>query len=224
MDLPPEVAAVVERLLRKHHAERYSSGEAVIEALEAHAVARGSSTVSSASSKPLTSIAVLPFVFLSDVEGSRALSLGFADAIITILGNSEDVVVTPTSAILSYAAGAEPGRVCRDLGVRHALQGTVQKLGAHWRVSMQLFDVTTQKVTLAEKHDFDLDDVFEVQDELDGGSLNRCTVDFRRLCRSRATDTAATPTRTTNSWQACARAPPISWKRCGAPPNICPAP
>jgi serine/threonine protein kinase/tetratricopeptide (TPR) repeat protein len=170
MDVLPHeganLAAVVERLLRKHPAERYSSAEAVLEVLEAPAGARGSSTASSASPKPLTSIAVLPFVFLSDVEGSRALSLGFADALITILGNSEDMVVTPTSAILNYAAGTEPIRVCRELGVRHSLQGTVQKLGAHWRVSMQMFDATTQKVMLSEKHDFDLDNVFEVQDEI----------------------------------------------------------
>jgi len=170
MDVLPHggaaLAAVVETLLRKYHAERYPSAEAVLEALATPVGDRGSSTPSWASPKLLTSMAVLPFVFLSDVEGSRALSLGFADALITIFGNLEDVVVAPTSAILNYAAGTEPARVCRDLGVRHALQGTVQKLGAHWRVSMQMFDATTQKVTLSEKHDFDLDNVFEVQDEI----------------------------------------------------------
>ena len=108
----------------------------------------------------------MPFVFLSDVEDSRALSLGFADALITIFGNLEDVVVAPTSAILNYAAGTEPARVCRDLGVRHTLQGTVQRAGSHWRVSMQLFDATTHKITFSEKHDFDLDNVFDVQDEI----------------------------------------------------------
>lgn len=115
---------------------------------------------------PLTSIAVLPFVFLSDAENSRALSLGFADALITIFGNLEDVVVAPTSAILSYAAGADPGQVCRDLGVTHALQGTVQRFGSHWRVTIQLFDATTRKITLSGKHDFTLDSMFEVQDEI----------------------------------------------------------
>jgi serine/threonine protein kinase/Tfp pilus assembly protein PilF len=160
------LAAIVQTLLRKPPAERYPLAEAVREALAACAAARESSTLSRPSPKLLTSIAVLPFVFLSDVEGSRALSLGFADALITIFGNLEDVVVAPTSAILNYAAGTEPARVCRDLGVRHSLQGTVQKLGAHWRVSMQMFDATTQKVTLSEKHDFDLDNVFEVQDEI----------------------------------------------------------
>jgi DNA-binding SARP family transcriptional activator/Tfp pilus assembly protein PilF len=116
--------------------------------------------------RQLTSIAVLPFVFLSEMDGARALSLGFADALITLFGNLTDVVVAPTSAILQYAAGTEPAQVCRELGVRHTLQGTVQQLGSHWRVSIQLFDATTHKTTLSEKHDFMLDDVFEVQDEI----------------------------------------------------------
>jgi DNA-binding SARP family transcriptional activator/Tfp pilus assembly protein PilF len=114
----------------------------------------------------LTSIAVLPFVFLTGVDDTRALSLGFADALITLFGNLNDVVVRPTSAILNYPAGTEPAQVCCDLGVRHTLQGTVQKLGSHWRVSIQLFDATTRQTTLSEKHDFMLDDVFEVQDEI----------------------------------------------------------
>jgi DNA-binding SARP family transcriptional activator/Tfp pilus assembly protein PilF len=114
----------------------------------------------------LTSIAVLPFVFLSDVDDTRALSLGFADALITLFGNLNDLVVAPTSAILNYTAGTEPAQVCRDLGVRHTLQGTVQKLGSHWRVSIQLFDAAVHQITLSEKHDFVLDDAFEVQDEI----------------------------------------------------------
>jgi serine/threonine protein kinase len=161
-----DIAAIVQTLLRKHPAERYPHAEAVLEALATSAAAHESSTANRASPKVLTSVAVLPFVFLSEVQDSRALSLGFADALITILGNLEDVVVAPTSAILKYAADTEPAQVCRDLGVRHTLQGTVQKLGSHWRVSIQLFDATTHKVTLSEKHDFDLDDVFEVQDEI----------------------------------------------------------
>jgi DNA-binding SARP family transcriptional activator/Tfp pilus assembly protein PilF len=114
----------------------------------------------------LTSIAVLPFVFLTEVSDTRALSLGFADALITLFGNLKDVVVAPTSSILSYAAGTEPAQVCRELGTSHTLQGAVQKVGSHWRVSIQLFDAATRQITLSEKHDFMLDDVFEVQDEI----------------------------------------------------------
>jgi DNA-binding winged helix-turn-helix (wHTH) protein/tetratricopeptide (TPR) repeat protein len=114
----------------------------------------------------VASIAVLPFVFLTEVEERKALSLGFADALITMLSNLEDVVVRPTSDILRYAAGADPSQVCRDLGIRYVLQGNVQRLGVQWRVSMHLFDATTQKITFSEKHDFVLEDIFEVQDEI----------------------------------------------------------
>jgi len=55
-----------------------------------------------------------------------------------VFGNVEDIVVAPTSAILHYAPGTEPARVCRDLGVRQTLQGYVQKLGTQWRVSIQI--------------------------------------------------------------------------------------
>jgi TolB-like protein len=118
------------------------------------------------STSPLTSIAVLPFVFFSEIDERHALSLGFADALITMLGRVEDMTVRPTSAILRYAPGADPAGACRDLGVRHVLQGNVQKRGGQWRVSLQLFDAATQKIAFAETHDFVLESVFEVQDEI----------------------------------------------------------
>jgi serine/threonine protein kinase len=163
--VPFTVERAVRKALARVPADRFATATQFAEALKETA-APDSSTANWASPQLLTSIAVLPFVFLSDVDNTRALSLGFADALITIFGNLEDVVVAPTSAILNYAAGTEPAQVCRDLGVRHTLQGTVQTLGSHWRVSIQLFDATTHKMTLSEKHDFLLDNVFEVQDEI----------------------------------------------------------
>jgi adenylate cyclase len=155
-----EFGPIIDRLLNKSPAERYPSAEAVLEAIAKPPV--GAATTQ----KSLTSIAVLPFVFLSDVEERKALSLGFADALITMLGSLEDFAVLPTSAIMNYAGGADPAQTCRDLGVRHVLQGNVQKMGSRWRVSMQLFDGITQKVSFSEKHDFVIENVFEVQDEI----------------------------------------------------------
>jgi TolB-like protein/Flp pilus assembly protein TadD len=161
-----ELAAITQKLLRKSSAERYPLAEAVLEALGSLAAPHGSSATTSAIATPLTSIAVLPFVFLNEVEERKALSLGFADSLITMLASLEDFSVLPTSAILNYAAGTDPVRTCRDLGVHYALQGNVQKIGAQWRVSMQLFDAMRQKITLSEKHDFVLENVFDVQDEI----------------------------------------------------------
>jgi serine/threonine protein kinase len=100
-----ELAPIVQKLLCKNPLERYSSADAVLEALSSHVAPLRSAPVL-ASPKLLTSIAVLPFVFLNEVEERKALSLGFADALITMLGSVEDVAVVPTSAILNCAAGS----------------------------------------------------------------------------------------------------------------------
>ena len=162
----PKLAGITRKLLRKSPAERYPSAEAVLEALADGAADRESSTAVLQDTKPLPSIAVLPFLFLSEVEDRKAFSLGFADALITMLGSLEDIAVLPTSTVVNCDPGTDPARTCRDLGVRHLLQGNIQKQGTHWRVSTQLFDSTTQKITYAQKHDFVRENVFEVQDEI----------------------------------------------------------
>lgn len=161
-----ELAVVTRTLLRKNPAERYPSAEAVLEALAGRPAEPMCPKPDEMGHAPLTSIAVLPFVILNDIEEANALSLGFADALITILANLEDVAVAPTSAILKYPAGAESAQACRDLGVRHVLQGNVQKLGARWRISLQLFDAVVEKITYSWKQDSTLDNVFDVQDEI----------------------------------------------------------
>jgi serine/threonine-protein kinase len=96
-----ELAAIAQKLLRKSPAERYQVADAVLEALGSRTASGRSSAPSTAGPTPLTSIAVLPFNFLSGVEDGRGLSLGFADALITMLGRLEDITVLPTSAILN---------------------------------------------------------------------------------------------------------------------------
>lgn len=161
-----EIIPIVEKLLCKNPFERYGLAEAVLEALAGCAVSAAPRIESKANQKPLTSVAVLPFVFLHDPLARNPLSLGFADALITVLSSLEDVAVVPTSSILNYPPGAEPLATSRDLGVRHVLQGSVQNIGKQWRVSTQLFDSITQKIALAEIHDFVMENIFEVQDEI----------------------------------------------------------
>src|SRR5581483_7151656 len=107
--------AIARKLLSKNAADRYPSAEAVLEALAVRSVPHASSTASASTAEALTAIAVLPFVFLNDAEERKAFALGFADALITVLGSLEDVAVLPTSAILNYAAGSDPAQTCRDL-------------------------------------------------------------------------------------------------------------
>jgi serine/threonine protein kinase len=116
--IPASAAPTVRRLLRKNPTDRFASAEEVREAFAAGAVWQKPGTAGEGTA-PLTSIAVVPFLFLNEVEDRQAYSLGFADALITTLGSLEEVAVLPTSTIVTYVPGVDPSRTCQDLGVRH---------------------------------------------------------------------------------------------------------
>ncbi|MBV8437629.1 MAG: protein kinase, partial [Silvibacterium sp.] len=181
-NIAPRVAPIVRKLLRKAVKDRFPSAEAVREALAESAVDQGVPAAAD-SAEPIDSIAVLPFLFLSEVEDRKALSLGFADALITTLGSLENFAVIPTSTIVNCVPGIDPAQTCRDLGVRQVLQGCVQKQATHWRVSTQLYDSQTQTITYAEKHDFTREDVFEVQDEIGRRVVQSLQARLKRAAR-----------------------------------------
>jgi serine/threonine protein kinase/Tfp pilus assembly protein PilF len=163
---PATMVSVVQKLLRKNRWERYDTADAALQALAGHSVSDKPEPEAVRTAPALSSIAVLPFVVLGDVAEPQTLSLGFADALITTLGNLDTIAVAPTSAIIGYAPGTDPVRVCRELGVRYTLQGSMQTIGSQRRISLQLFDARIERMTFAEKHDFGLEDVFDVQDEI----------------------------------------------------------
>jgi serine/threonine protein kinase len=74
-----ELAAIVGKLLRKDPARRYGSAESVLEVLGSPASVRKPSEEAGRAAGGLTSIAVLPFQFLNDIESRDAWSMGFAD-------------------------------------------------------------------------------------------------------------------------------------------------
>ena len=82
-----------------------------------------------------------------------------------MLGRLDDVTVLPTSAILNYAAGTDPARACRDWGLP-PLTRKRPEARCPLALSMHLFDAMTQKSISSEHHDFDLENVFDVQDEI----------------------------------------------------------
>jgi adenylate cyclase len=56
--------------------------------------------------------------------------------------------------------------VSRELGVRHVVEGSVQKAGDRVRINAQLVDATTGHHVWAERYDRELKDIFTLQDEV----------------------------------------------------------
>ena len=113
------------------------------------------------------SIAVLPFINMSDDPEQEYFSDGITEDIITDLSKMSGLFVVSRNSSFTYKGRAVKVRdVGRDLGVRHVLEGSVRKSGSRVRITAQLIDATTGDHVWAERYDRELTDVFAVQDEV----------------------------------------------------------
>ena len=113
------------------------------------------------------SIAVLPFVNMSEDSEQKYFSDGITDDIITALSRSPWLFVISRSSSFTYQEKpVDIRQVSRELGVRYVLEGSVRKKGNHVRVTAQLIDGAIGSHVWAEKYDSDLQDFFELQDQI----------------------------------------------------------
>jgi adenylate cyclase len=121
--------------------------------------------VLAASGKP--SIAVLPFQNLSGDPEQAYFADGLAEDIINELSRFRWLfVIARNSSFVYKGKSSDPRRVARELGVRYVLDGSVRRAANKVRVATQLVDASSGASLWAERYDFDIEDVFAVQDEV----------------------------------------------------------
>ena len=113
------------------------------------------------------SIAVLPFVNMSEDPKEDYFSDGITEEIITGLSKVPRLFVIARNSTFTYKGKpVKVQQVAEDLGVRYVLEGSVRKANDRVRITAQLIDATTGKHLWAEKYDRDLKDIFALQDEI----------------------------------------------------------
>jgi adenylate cyclase len=113
------------------------------------------------------SIAVLPFVNMSGDPEQEYFSDGITEDLIADLSRISGLFVPARNSTFTYkGAAVQLQRMCQELGVRYALEGSVRKAGGRVRIVAQLIDGETGGHLWAERYDRDLTDVFAVQDEI----------------------------------------------------------
>jgi TolB-like protein len=113
------------------------------------------------------SIAVLPFVNMSDDPEQEYFSDGLTEDIITDLSSLSGIfVISRTSSFFYKGKAVKIKEVSEELGVRYVLEGTVRKSGSRVRITAQLIDATTGGHLWAKRYDRELEEVFSVQDEV----------------------------------------------------------
>ena len=121
----------------------------------------------SQSATPRLSIVVLPFVNLSNDPEQQYFADGITGDLITDLSRIPDMlVISRYTAFIYRDKPVDIKQIGRELGVRYALEGEVQRSGTRVRVTAQLIDAETDTHLWAERFDGDPSDLFAWQDEI----------------------------------------------------------
>ncbi len=120
-----------------------------------------------AQAPPEKSIAVLPFVDMSELKDQEYFSDGLAEELIALLtAVSELRVPARTSSFYFKGKQATIAEIAGALHVAHVLEGSVRKAGNTIRVTVQLIRVDTGYHVWSQAYDRTLEDIFKVQDEI----------------------------------------------------------
>jgi len=113
------------------------------------------------------SIAVLPFVNMSDDASNEYFSDGISEELLNLLAKIPELRVISRSSAFSYKGrNLSIPTVAEQLNVGHVLEGSVRKAGNRVRITAQLIEAKSDTHLWSESYDRELDDIFAVQDEI----------------------------------------------------------
>jgi TolB-like protein/Tfp pilus assembly protein PilF len=126
---------------------------------------------------PEKSVAVLPFLDMSEKKDQEYFSDGLSEELIDLLTKIPDLrVPARTSSFYFKGKQVTVTDIAKALGVAHVLEGSVRKSGNHLRVTAQLVRADNGYHVWSETYDRTLDDIFKIQDEIAGAVVKALKV------------------------------------------------
>jgi TolB-like protein/Flp pilus assembly protein TadD len=125
------------------------------------------------------SIAVLPFIDLSENKDQEFFSDGLAEEVLNLLTRIPELRVISRSSAFAFK-GKDIGipEIARQLNVAHVLEGSVRKSGDRVRVTAQLIDARSDAHLWSETWDRQLDDIFAVQEGIAAAVADRLRIEL----------------------------------------------
>ena len=115
----------------------------------------------------IDSIAVLPFLNLSNDPDNEYFSDGMSEELLNLLCKLPQLTVASRTSSFSFKGkDVDMGTVARRLGVDAILEGSVRRSNDRVRITAQLIDAISDRHLWSETYDRELKDIFAVQDEI----------------------------------------------------------
>jgi non-specific serine/threonine protein kinase len=175
--VPDALSRAIEKALEKDREMRYQSATDLRTDLirirrdldsgrraAAHAAGESPSGSTRAAER---SIAVLFFENLSGIKEDEYFRDGITEDIITELSKIKGLNTFSRPTVLAFRdKPVTPAQIGQQLGAAYVLAGSLRRAGSRLRINAQLVDTRTDFPLWSERYDRELQDVFEVQDEI----------------------------------------------------------
>jgi TolB-like protein/class 3 adenylate cyclase/Flp pilus assembly protein TadD len=126
---------------------------------------------------PEKSIAVLPFVNMSEDKANEFFSDGISEELLNVLAKVPQLQVAARTSSFSFKGKpVEIPEIARQLHVANVLEGSVRKSGDQVRITAQLIRAAEGYHLWSETYDRKLDDIFKIQDEIAGEVVRQLKV------------------------------------------------
>ncbi|NND16640.1 MAG: tetratricopeptide repeat protein, partial [Eudoraea sp.] len=113
------------------------------------------------------SIAVIPFANMTGDAEQDYFGEGIADEILITLSNIKELKVVGRSSSFQFKNSEySETQIAGTLNVNHILQGSMRRMGKRIRINAMLYSVGEESQIWAERYDRELDDIFEIQDDI----------------------------------------------------------
>jgi TolB-like protein/class 3 adenylate cyclase/Tfp pilus assembly protein PilF len=128
---------------------------------------------------PRLSIVVLPFANLGNDPEQQYFADGITEDLTTDLSRIPHMFVISRNTAFSFRNKPfDTKQICRDLGVRYVLEGSVRRSGNLVRVNAQLIDAATDAHIWAERFDCGTADLFSLQNDITSRLANTLGIEL----------------------------------------------
>lgn len=188
-DVPEGLLKIVEKTLAKNPGNRYQQIDELLDDLNILRQECGSSPAvyarivevkdPLAGAERVPSTAVLPFSDMSPQKDQEYFCDGITEELIDALSKVEGWrVVSRRSSFAFKGKEVDIRRIGEQLNVTHLLEGSVRKAGNRLRITAQLVSVKDGFHVWSEKYDRELEDIFEIQEEIARSIVDKLKIEL----------------------------------------------
>ena len=175
--LPQELGRILDKALEKDRSLRYQSATEFktdllrlkrdLDSGRKRPAQTTSGRVDAAAKPSERPIAVLYFENVGGAKEDEYLRDGITEDIITELSKIKELHVFSRPTVLAFRdKQVTPAQIGQQLSAAYVLAGTLRRAGSRLRISAQLVDTKTDFPLWSERYDREMQDIFELQDEI----------------------------------------------------------